>query len=296
MNREILITGASGLVGEKVGMQLKNYKLLTPTHTEFDITKRDSVERYLDGHPNITDVVHLAAYTDVSKPQSDLEARRLCYLVNATGTLNLINALKDRAPNLAHLIYASTDMIFPGSSDFPGPYDEFAIPIDHPLLNHYGRSKLYAEDLVKERYPNSAIVRFGNPVTSSDRRRDDYLSTFIKNYNKNKFLYPVFADQFITLADIDIIALTIKALIETGKNGVHHVGTEVITPYEIVGPLLHSAGIEYQIQKGSVVAYLESIKDPTRYPIKGGLLSTKNILGVRHPSALQTMEKLHGRK
>lgn len=292
MNREILITGAAGLVGKEVVKKFDKHKLWTPSHNEMDITRPETVRQYLDAHPRITDVVHLAAYTNVSKPQKDKEAERLCFEVNVDGVRNLIEALKGRSIYLSHV---STGFIFDGSDDNKGPYDEFAIPRDSGLITKYGRSKLLGETIVRESYPNSSIVRFDNPVTDGEGK--DYLRTFLM-MAKNKTLGSVFENQFITLADLDLVALTIQALVESRKTGNYHISSDVVTPFEIVEYLLQVAEIDYKIERGDIHTYLKSINDPTRYPVNGGLKSdfTKLDLGIPDRTAKEITHRLHAKK
>lgn len=292
MNREILITGATGLVGKEVVRQLNKHVLWTPSHAEMDVTKPEAVKQYLDAHPRITDVVHLAAYTNVSKPQNDKEAEKLCFEVNVKGVTNLVEALKGRSIYLAHI---STGFVFDGSENNKGPYDEFTVPVDSKLLTKYGRSKLIGETIVRESYPNSSIVRFDNPVTSGEGK--DYLRTFLMMAN-NKTLQSVFENQFITLADLDLVALTVQALIETRRTGNYHISSDVVTPFDIVEFLLQAAEIDYKIERGDIHAYLKSINDPTRYPVNGGLKSdfTRKTLDIPYRTAREITRRLHGSK
>lgn len=292
MNSEVLITGAGGLVGREVVKQLNKHKLWTPSHAEMDITKPETVKKYLDSHPRITDVVHLAAYTDVSKPQKDLDAERLCCEVNTDGVKNLVEALQGRSIYLAQI---STGFVFDGSKNNKGPYDEFASPIDSPLLTKYGRSKLLGERIVREFHPDSSIIRFDNPVTSGEGK--DYLRTFL-TMAKNKTLRSVFENQFITLADLDLVALTIQGLVETHRTGNYHISSDVVTPFDIVEYLLQTAEIDYKIERGNIHTYLESISDPTRYPVNGGLKSdfTRETLNIPYRTAKEITHRLHGKK
>ncbi len=80
--------------------------------------------------------------------------------VNFQGTFHLLKAVRDRAPALAHFVYASSDAVYferPDSDPHYLPVDE-----DHPRLagSVYGASKVGAEELCL-----SFRRGFGLPVT-----------------------------------------------------------------------------------------------------------------------------------
>ncbi len=80
--------------------------------------------------------------------------------VNLQGTFHLLKAVRDRAPALAHFVYASSDAVYferPDSDPRYLPVDE-----DHPRLagSVYGASKIGAEELCL-----SFRRGFGLPVT-----------------------------------------------------------------------------------------------------------------------------------
>lgn len=169
MKKTILITGASGKLGRALveSTLLKKYTLLTPPHSELDITNKEAVEAYCT--KNTFDIViHLAALANVKlSEEKPLDAITTTYL----GTLNLIEAISSRKP--VHFIYLSTDYVYPC---IKGPYietDELA------PFTIYGWTKLAAEQLVKT-VPNHCIIRtsFFDPVkiTYEKAPQDAYVS------------------------------------------------------------------------------------------------------------------------
>ena len=59
-NKNILITGASGLVGSALVSQLKNYNLFTPSSSQLNLLNFNSLNQYLQKN-NIQIIIHLAA-------------------------------------------------------------------------------------------------------------------------------------------------------------------------------------------------------------------------------------------
>lgn len=152
MKKQILVTGATGYIGSHLCKILKenNYSV-----TAWDINfhgEYNDVSSYCKEYKNIdiTDesitgefdaIVHLAGRSVV--PDSLKEPSEY-YRVNTLGTLNLINKI-----NTPHLIFASTSSAW-------------------ALASPYARSKVGAEDIIKEKSLGYTIFRFFN-VSGTDR-------------------------------------------------------------------------------------------------------------------------------
>lgn len=147
---KVLITGGTGYIGSHVGVELKkrghfieawdinihgkynDYTQYCDVYKEWDITK--------DVRGSFDAVVHLAGRSVV--PQSFNEPSEY-YRVNTLGTLNLLNRVETN-----HILFASTSSAW-----------EMASP--------YARSKVAAEDIIKEKSKAYTIFRFFN-VSGTD--------------------------------------------------------------------------------------------------------------------------------
>ncbi len=147
----ILITGANGLLGQKLVQQLgmlPNHEVIAtgtgaarvtlPGNTRWrtlDVTDGDQVAQAIsEERPEA--VIHTAAMTNVDQCETDREG---CQSLNVDAVAHLAQACADTGSYLLHL---STDFIFDGAA---GPYDEAATP--NPV-SIYGHAKLEAERVV----------------------------------------------------------------------------------------------------------------------------------------------------
>ena len=147
--QKILITGASGFVGSRFVKRWDNsYILLTPSHSELDITDARSVDEYfLQDTPQV--VVHLAAISNTGLCEQQPELSRK---VNVDGAVNIASAASRYG---AKMIFFSSDQVYNGNSE-SGPLDENATLSP---VNVYGRDKLKAEEGVLAVAPNAVVLR-----------------------------------------------------------------------------------------------------------------------------------------
>ncbi|KKS64188.1 MAG: RmlD protein, partial [Candidatus Collierbacteria bacterium GW2011_GWF2_42_51] len=116
---KVLVTGASGLVGSRFVELAKNYQFITPEYPDFDLTNESLVKKVID-ETNPEWIVNFAAFTDVNAAEGQMgDESGLAWKVNVEGVKNLLKAFPSNK-----IIQISTDMVFPGSIEHPGPYSE----------------------------------------------------------------------------------------------------------------------------------------------------------------------------
>lgn len=276
--KKIFVTGGSGLVGSFfVENYPQKYKIIAPEYPKIDLTKKETFENIIrEEKPDV--ILHFAAYTDVSQAESQRDDRSdACWQINVEGTRNLVKLAKEIN---AHFIHISTDYVFPGSEEDPGPHKESDTPeVNSSKLTWYGFTKAEAERVVnsvlgKER----AILRLVYPVRARYSAKLDYLRKPLSLFDQGK-LYPLFNDQQVTITFIDEACLALEKIINDKLYGVFHASTpDTSTPFELVSYLIEKAR-----GKKNVVKEASLDNSSVRYQKFGGLKveETQKILGVK---------------
>ena len=153
--QKLLITGASGLLGNKIVKIANHTYEVIPTYNtmtlhsnsvKLDITNLNEVFNVFSKlEPNI--VIHTASETNVDKCEIEKEH---AWKTNAEGTRNIAEACQKVN---AKLVCVSTDYVFNGEK---GLYDEEDKP---DPVNYYGLTKLEGEKQVIKHCKDHAILR-----------------------------------------------------------------------------------------------------------------------------------------
>ena len=147
--KRILVTGASGFVGNRfVRAMSGRYELLTPSHSELDITSSEAVGAYMRlKRPQA--ILHLAAISNTGYCEQHPDES---YKVNVQGVENLAAAA---ACHDAKFVFFSSDQVYNGNTE------KGLLAEDVPVApeNHYGRHKLLAEQRAAQLCGDSVALR-----------------------------------------------------------------------------------------------------------------------------------------
>ena len=278
MKQSVLVTGSDGMVGSRfVELFEKKELLYLPLVEEFDLTDKGSILEAFKNY-NIKTVVNFAAYTNVDEAEKQRGNKNaLCWQVNFEGVKNLVDVV---GKNKTRLIHISTDMVYSGSEETPGPYSENVKPEeDLNKLTWYGFTKAEADrHVINILGKKAAIIRIIYPVRAKFDEKSDYLRKPLELYDLGK-LYPLIKDQQISISLIDEIAEALEKIIDQNLSDVHHISSNDIgTPLEIISYMLNKVrGVSMEDLKSiSLNELLVKTEQPVfRYPKMGGLESVQ---------------------
>jgi dTDP-4-dehydrorhamnose reductase len=284
--KKVFVTGASGLVGSKfIELYKDKYNFITPKYPEFDLTDKESVDLAIQkDDPDV--VVNFAAFTDVGVAESQKEDKNSpCYKINVLGVENLLGIISPKT----HFIQISTDMIFSGSENDPGPYEE-----DH--FTDYKENDLtwygYTKNLAEKNAPT--ILRLIYPVNPKYDLKFDYLKKPLSLYDSNK-LYPMFTDQKVSIVIVDKVAEALDKIIDGNKRGIFHASSEdTSTPFELISYLIEKArGVKDVVKPAFLAEFIKTVDNPVRYPKFGGLKveKTEKELGIKFGTWREMIDK-----
>jgi len=224
-----LILGATGQLGAQLVSQLGAAALPAARRTQstdwlhLDLESIAANPAQLDGlieRHNITSVFCAAGATNVDKCETD---HAWAESANHTGPLALA-----RAARHIPFVFFSTDYVFDGSAENPGPYTEDAAT--NPL-SVYGRTKLEGEHSILAAHPSALVLRT-TTVYGPDPQGKNYLYTLSRVLKAgNTMKAPT--DQFATPTyNVDLAAASI-ALVQRKQTGLFHVaGPDFLSRYD----------------------------------------------------------------
>jgi dTDP-4-dehydrorhamnose reductase len=212
----ILITGATGLLGSSLLPYLKNcgYKVITHARTTladfmFDMSDRVNTYKMLQQiQPSV--IINLVSLTSVEQCEEQVD---LAYLANTRTVENLTYWLLTSRQN-CHLVQISTDHVYDGV----GLHTEDEITI----TNNYSFSK-YAGELVATRVP-STILRT-NFVGRSRVKHRESLTDWVYTSMSERKAVNVLDDVYFSPLSITVLVEMIELVLTKKPIGIYNLGS-----------------------------------------------------------------------
>jgi dTDP-4-dehydrorhamnose reductase len=235
--KKILITGANGLLGQKLVELLAfqntvqilatgkgEARFVTTKKVDYrpmDITNPDEIYKVCaDFQPDT--IIHTAAMTQVDDCES---AREECWQMNVKAIEYLIAVCQKQDIFLVHL---STDFIFDGEN---GPYTEEA---EANPLSYYGLSKWEAEKIIINSQIRWAIARTVLVYGITPKMSRSNIILWVKKSLENGKSIQVVDDQWRTPTLAEDLAWGCWLIAEKKAEGIFNIsGSDFLTPYEM---------------------------------------------------------------
>jgi len=293
---KILITGANGLLGQKLVRQLtkKNISFIASSkgvnrnsncpsykYISLDICDPKQVEKIITTLQP-THIIHTAAITNVDSCELDPS---LCRKVNVTGTQLLIEQAKKIN---AHFQLLSTDFVFDGTT---GEYSE---KDQVNPLSVYGRSKVEAENLLLlGNYENYSIVRTIIVYGIGENLSRSNLFLWAREELSHQRTIHVVDDQFRSPTWADDLAWgCIKICIDQQRGIFHLSGETKFSIYEIALKIANFYGYPTHC---IIKTYSKQLQQAAQRPPNTGFNISKanKLLGYRPKSIEETLKLLN---
>lgn len=232
----ILVTGASGQLGNEIRALSKNYsgyEFIFTDIDDLDITNESEVIDFVrKSDPDW--IINCAAYNFVDRAEQEEEK---AYKINSLSVSNLARAISDTDRRLIHV---STDYVFDGNANTPYNENSEANPI-----SVYARSKHAGEENALKHHA-SMIIRTSWLYSSFG---NNFVKTILKNASEKEFLKVVF-DQVGTptyAADLASAVMTIVAGVIRNQKafipGIYHYSNEgVCSWYDFACEIVSMSG------------------------------------------------------
>jgi dTDP-4-dehydrorhamnose reductase len=223
----IYITGSKGQLGRALMRRLARHDLCGVDLPEVDLTDLASARSSIAAfRPDV--IIHAAAMTDVDGAARDPD---LAYRVNALGTRNVAAAGEAIG---AALLAISTNEVFDGTKG--EPYLEFDAV--HPI-NPYARSKLAAEQLVRDLTARFYIVR---TAWLYGLGGNNFVKKIIARADRDGRLRVV-TDEVSSPTYAEDLVSAVEQLIPTGAYGIYHFTNDgACSRYEFAQKILELSG------------------------------------------------------
>ncbi|MCS6823883.1 MAG: SDR family oxidoreductase [Cytophagaceae bacterium] len=295
---KILITGANGLLGQKLVRliaPMQSYEIIATgrganrigeangpyTYISMDITQAEEVE-HVFSLCNPDYIIHTAAMTNVDQCEADKEN---CDKQNVYAVQYLTDAASRCGAFFLHL---STDFIFDGTK---GPLTEEDIP--NPI-SYYGLSKLKAEQIVAQCRIPWAIARtvlvYGWVPNMS---RSNIILWVKKSLEEGKNIQVV-DDQWRTPTLAEDLAMGCLLIVQKKAMGIFHIsGCDYLTPYQMAILTAEYFGLDKTlITRADSSTFTQPAKRP---PCTGFVIDkAKHVLGYQPHTFSQGLAILAG--
>jgi dTDP-4-dehydrorhamnose reductase len=253
----ILVTGSNGQLGSEIKDIVANYKdfcFFFRDLPALDICNSKQLALFFTEN-SIDTVINCAAYTNVDKAEEDTE---IAEKVNATGVLNLVNAVEKVQGKLIHI---STDYVFDGSNFLPYQESDEVNPI-----GVYGNTKRRGELAVINSGIDGIVIRTSWLYSAYG---NNFVKTMLRFGNERDELDVIF-DQVGTPTSASDLAKTCLDILTykkdakiNSKGNIYHFSNEgVASWYDFAVAIMEFGKVDCQVKPIQTKDYPTLAKRP----------------------------------
>jgi dTDP-4-dehydrorhamnose reductase len=253
----ILVTGSNGQLGSEIKDIVTNYKdfcFFFRDLPALDICNSKQLALFFTEN-SIDTVINCAAYTNVDKAEEDIE---IAEKVNATGVLNLVNAVEKVQGKLIHI---STDYVFDGSNFLPYQESDEVNPI-----GVYGNTKRRGELAVINSGIDGIVIRTSWLYSAYG---NNFVKTMLRFGNERDELDVIF-DQVGTPTSASDLAKTCLDILTykkdakiNSKGNIYHFSNEgVASWYDFAVAIMEFGKVDCQVKPIQTKDYPTLAKRP----------------------------------
>ena len=273
--KKSLIVGASGQVGTQMLAALRARALATSREAREGWLKLDVAE--------LAQVAQAASLIDAYELDAIYCIGGMTWVDGCEKEPELARRTNTRGPGVLAAyarqrglpyVFFSTDYVFDGAKEHPGPYAEDA-PVNP--LSVYGRTKLEGEQRVLHAYPEALVLRT-TWVYGPDPRGKNFLYSMMRSLSARQPM-KVPQDQVSTPTyNRDLVRVAL-GLVEARAAGVFHVaGPELLGRLDFAQQVARALGLDASLLEGVTTAEL---KQPAARPLDSGLSTSR--LAAQYP-------------
>ena len=243
---KILVTGSAGLVGRQIVKDLSEkkfdvYSCYNEERSEFGIPtkfnlskKEEIIDKLNIIKPEI--IIHLAAMTNVDQCEKEKD---LATLINTKATEILV---QESVKHNIFFVYMSTDYVFDGKV---GMKNENDIPSP---LNHYGKTKLEGEIILKKLLSRYAIVRTSTPFGIHPKKKS--FPMWVKENLELKKEIPVITNQYTSPTFVPNLSKMVIEVATKQISGILHLaGSTRISRFEFAKRIANKLNLDEGLLK-----------------------------------------------
>ena len=243
----ILVTGASGLLGRYLLKSQRKHSLFLAKHSapisgvlgfkeiKLDITKKVELEKVFSEN-SFDACIHAASIGNVDECEKN---RELAFRTNAEATENLAKLCEEHATKM---VYTSTNAVFDGRKNI---YSELDTP---KPLNYYGKTKLLGEKAVENASSENAVLRLNTMYGWNNEGERGNPATWCIQMLRQKKQIKVVDDIYNNHLYAGSAAEAVWKCIELKESGLFHVaGAECVDRYSFSVKVAEVFGLDSKL-------------------------------------------------